>query len=597
MHKKKMTKSALAFLLTLLLIFVAACSGGGNSGSGGGGASTPAPNAGTAGSGSGSGSDSGSAQTQEPDKSKEPITLSVLFNSTDSTFEETEVYQEIIRQTGVTMDIEKYDEEKFKVMLAGGDLPDIIQVPDQYLKQLIEGNNIIPLDDLVETNGPDLKNPVYEPSLEFMRKNKSNGTGKLYLIPIQIGPSDYQFNQDVGFVTRWDYYKEIGAPPIKSIDDMVDVLARMVRNHPTTPEGKKVYGVSMWNDWGLWGLQSMGMITGYSTFSKAQLAAWDVIERDYFNQYTDPEHSSIWDTAYFLYKANQAGILDPDAFTDKYADVEAKAMQGTLLYAPADWPFQKVNAELLKEKPDAGFQTIPLDWGYSYAAGNRTGGWGGKAFAITSNAKNPERAMDLINFIASEEGSRLIGSGIKGVHWDMEDGEPQLKDETIKLMMEGGDPWIKTGIGGMTNQQGLGDFIVLSDGGVVKLANTAKAFKVQMNTLHEDFSKHYGVNYPGEIFKKYYDEGKVVNNNQRPSDELAAMEDLPEDLKFISSKLDDMVTKGIPQIVLNAKSDEEYVAMQQKLIEELRAEGADEVFDWVYKEYQRVLAEAGVSGF
>lgn len=584
MKKKATLRAAVTAILIMALLMLAACSGGNPN--------SDSANSGDAGNeqtsnASQNTSDSSASET-EAEKSKEPITLKVLFNSTDKDMEKTDVYQEIIDRTGITMDIEKYDEEKFKVMLAGGDLPDIIQVPDKYIIQLIEGNNILPLEDLIQTNGPDIQKPVYEKSLASMRKNKSNGTDKLYMIPIQIGPGDFDFDQQVGVNFRWDYYKEIGAPKLNSIDDIVDAIAKMVENHPTTADGKKTYGVTMWNDWGFWGLQSIGLITGHSGWGKANLASWSVPDQDYFNQYTDPEHSAIWDTAYFLYKANQAGVLDPDAFTDKYNDVVAKASQGTLLYGAATWPFENVNAELLKEGPDKGFITIPLDWGFTHVAGNNIGGWGDKWFAITKNAKDPERAMDLINFLASEEGSRLIASGIEGIHWELVDGKPQLKEETIALASEGGDAWKKTGIGSMTNQQGLGDFTTLSDGGIVRLFNTPEVHKTRMNSLHEDYSKHYGVEYPAMAYKQYVEAGQVLTKNDNPSEGLSGMQALPEELDFISKKLDDMILKGVPQVVLNAKTDEEYTAMQQQLIQELKDAGADKVFDWVYKEFERV---------
>ncbi|MDG0809922.1 extracellular solute-binding protein [Cohnella rhizosphaerae] len=221
--------------LAVALAVTAGCSGNSNNGT----ASPSASAAPSASSASATASDSGSP-TSAP--AKDPITLKVQFNATGPDFEGTDVYNEIVKQTGVTFKIERFDEEKFKVELAGGDLPDIIQVKNvntTYLQQLIEGGSILPLDDLVKSNGPDIMAPVYAQSLDYSRKFWSNDTGKLYVIPMQIGKSGWGFDQQVGFNTRWDYYKELGYPEIKSIDDMVNVLADMVKKHPTTAEGKK----------------------------------------------------------------------------------------------------------------------------------------------------------------------------------------------------------------------------------------------------------------------------------------------------------------------------------------------------------------------
>jgi len=514
-----------------------------------------------------------------------PITMKVLMKDNAADFENTEVYKEIVKQTGVTMKIEKFDEKKFQVEMAGGDLPDIIQVPSKFIKELVEGNNIIPLDDLVQTNGPAILSKHYEKSVEYSKQFWSNNTGKLYVIPVQVGEGGFGFEQKVGFNVRWDYYKELGYPKISSTDDMINVLADMVKNHPTSPDGKKVYGVSLWNDWGTWGLtNTIGLMTGHRS------NGFDSNTQKFYDMYTDTENSAIWDTADFLFKAKQKGILDPDAFIDKYGDVEAKAAKGTLLFAPATWPFESSNGEVLKQGPDKGFVTIPLDWGYTDVAGKTVAGWDGRQYAISKNAKDPQRAMDLINFLVSEEGSRLIGSGIQGVHWDIVDGKPQMKPETIKLASEGGDPWKLTGIG-RANQQGLTDYTVLSDGGIVNLLNTPEVFATKLNSLNEDYIKHYGVTYPAEAYKKYVDEGKVTTLSDVPQDLFNALPKADDEIKNIGAKMTDLITKGIPSIVLSSKDEADYKVRQQALIDELKAAGSDRYFEWRVKGYEDTKAK------
>lgn len=572
--RKSKGSVGLAATLVLLLVVLAACSGNGNN------TINTSPSA----------SPAGSESTETPSETKEPITISVQFNATGEDFENTDVFNEIAKKTGVTMDIELFDEQKFQVQLAGGDLPDIIQVKHvntTYLQQLIDGGNIIPLDDLVASNGPDIQGPLFKDSLEYSKSFWSNNTDQLYLIPVQVGTTGWGYEVGTGFVTRWDYYKELGYPAVKSIDDMVNVLADMVALHPTTPDGKKVYGTAIWNDWGTWGLGSFGMITGNGNV----MVGSDNVP----NKYTDPSNSSYWDTAYFLYKANQKGILDPDAFTAKYDDIVAKATQGTLLNSQATWPFANVNAELLKEGEDKGFMTIPLDWGFSWSGGETISGWADRGFAITKNAKNPERAMDLINFLVSEEGSRLLASGIEGVHWDQVDGKPQMKPEIVALAGAGGDEWKKTGIagggGGAANQQGLSNDTLLSDGSLVNLMNTPEQFAAKMNSLHKDYSDYYKAAYPAAAYQQYETQGLVKSLKDLPQDITAAMPAMPEDISRIYNALEDMVMKGIPDVVLKSKDDADYAARQQALIEDLRKAGADKWHEWYTSAYLETKAK------
>ncbi|REE94579.1 ABC-type glycerol-3-phosphate transport system substrate-binding protein [Paenibacillus taihuensis] len=557
----------IACLLAMMLFALPACKSGDSDGNG----DTAASNA---------------AVSAESSGAAEPITLKVQVSSTGKDFENTDVYNEIKRITGVTMDMETYDEQKFKVQLAGGDLPDIIQVPNKNIKELIEGNNIIPLDELVKTNGPNIMKPVYEKSLAYIRKFWSDNTNKLYMIPVQIGSSSFGFEQQIGFNVRWDYYKELGYPKITSMDDMINVLAEMVERHGTTSDGKKVYGVSMWNDWGsggTWGLRSMGLITGNGLFNvnTGQLA----------NEYTEPDKSGIWDTAYFMFKAQQRGILDPDAFTAKYNDIVAKGSEGTLLSSIATWPFYAANAELLGEGPDKGFVTIPLEWGFTNIGGTTIAGWNDRAWAISSNCKDPQRAMDLINFLVSEEGSRLIESGIEGTHWDKASGKPTMKMDTVKLAAAGGDSWKKTGIGQMANQQGFSDYTRLSDGGVVNLFNTPEVFATKVNSLNQDYDAYYGVTYPAEAYKKYADEGKVKTLDQVPQDVMNAMPPQPDDIKRIVAKVEELLVKGMPNVVLGSKTDEEYKQNQQALIRKLVEAGAETYFAWFKQAFEETKAK------
>src|SRR4029453_2449816 len=99
----------------------------------------------------------------EKDSGTKPVTIKTVLKDASKDFEQTDVYKEIVKETGVSFSIEAYDPNKFKVQLAGGDLPDVIQVDSINYKQMIEGNLLLPLDDLVQTHGKDIMTPTFEP--------------------------------------------------------------------------------------------------------------------------------------------------------------------------------------------------------------------------------------------------------------------------------------------------------------------------------------------------------------------------------------------------------------------------------------------------
>ncbi|MFD2117980.1 hypothetical protein ACFSTH_02145 [Paenibacillus yanchengensis] len=64
------------------------------------------------------------------DVAKEEVKIRVLVPETGSRwnmFPDNAVAQEIKKKTGITVEFVESDENKFKVLLAGGDLPDIVR--------------------------------------------------------------------------------------------------------------------------------------------------------------------------------------------------------------------------------------------------------------------------------------------------------------------------------------------------------------------------------------------------------------------------------------------------------------------------------------
>ncbi|MDG0814007.1 hypothetical protein [Cohnella rhizosphaerae] len=126
----------------------------------------------------------GASPTQASEK--EPVTLKLssdnaLFMATLAPGAQHDpVMEEIRRKTGVTLELDtQTDDKKFNLMLAGGDLPDIIvlQNAPKYLKQMIEGNQVIPLDGLIEKHGQTILKE--SPSkIEISKRFFSNGTGQ-----------------------------------------------------------------------------------------------------------------------------------------------------------------------------------------------------------------------------------------------------------------------------------------------------------------------------------------------------------------------------------------------------------------------------------
>lgn len=536
-----------------------------------------------------------------------PITLTLLVKETGTkwnNYPDNPVAQDIKAKTGVTIQYVESDNDKFQVLVAGGDLPDIIRadaVNDG--KQLVDGNVIIPLDDLLQTNGPNILKDI-PTTIDYSRKLWSFGTGKVYFLPPQIrtSESNLAYDNTVGTQIRWDYYKEIGAPVIKTPDDLLNVLVQIQKNHPTTANGKKVYGVSSWSDWGPYVyVQPMFDFTGNapSGYSEALLDPPYQVTPYPKALYTDP-NSNYWMMVEFEYKAKKLGLLDPDSLTQKNDDFMAKCTAGQVIYTWATWIEGNFNAE--NAKNGMGYMDIPVEGGYSYAVSPvypNPIGWKDKAYAISKNCKTPDRAMDFFNYIFSYEGARTMYSGIEGVNWEMKDGIPVLKQETIDLLAQGGENWAKTGITLDGNLLGFtGNSVNPTDNRPVDLFETPENYIARLNPLEKDFCSYYKVDYPGALYTKMIDEKRL--NNNPPMDvadftqaRVKVMTPTTDDIKKIEAKLYDMAMTTAAKAIL-AKSDDEFAAIKTQAMKDFTDAGAPAVLDWYTQAVKDARAAVGL---
>ncbi|WP_411347246.1 hypothetical protein [Paenibacillus sp. WLX2291] len=533
------------------------------------------------------------------------VTLRVLVNETGTnwnTYPDSEIAKELADKIGVKIEYVEADANKMNVLLAGGDLPDIVRAdPNQYGKQLIDGNLIIPMDDLMDKYGQDIEQTI-PTVVDYSRTNWSEGQNKLYFLPpqIQADPSPVYPNVTIGPTMRWDYYKEVGTPAINSTDDLLNVLQQISTKHPTTDEGKKIYGVSMWQDWGLWPyIIPFTWITQQTASGGSDLMAKPLGENRLLNVLTD-DTSNYWVAMDFYNKAYRMGLLDPDALTMKNNDYMAKATAGQFILGPATWAMGDFNAKYAKD--NKGYMVLPIGK-QAWSGGVRPIGWSDKSYAISKSSKYPEKAMEFLNYIHSYEGARTMYSGIKGKDWTVENGKPQLNKDTIAAKVNGGDAWERTGIALDQNLIGLGGSVIdPSNDTPVNLFSTEEAMAQSSTTLEKDFSKHYGATYPGEVFSKLVQEGKLTDENtplkSLTQDEIVKQNTvvlpvLTDDLLKLETQLKELAARTAATMILS-KTDEDFAANKQKAIDSFKQAGADKLTQYISTEYAKALQNAGV---
>lgn len=569
MKKIKLAKKLLAGALTCAMIPLAACSSGP---SGSSGSSSPVK---TASSGS-----------------SELATVSILYlngGSTLNALTDSRVQKQMAKDIGVKINCVQVDNDKLNVLLAGGDLPDIAMVDTTKFNQLIEGGNVIPLDDLIESHGKDIKTNIAK-TVEFSKKYWSDGKNKTYFLPMQVGLDGVAADQTEGFDIRWDYYKELGYPKADNMDDLLNVLSQMVKKHPTTSDGKKVYGVSAFTDWGPWPyFRPMMSIYGFNQINGVDLEAFKVDSGKLYNELEDQD-TPYWKCMEFYYKAHKLGILDPDALTQKFDDFTGKLSNGQLVYTFAHWSTNNFNST--NAQKNQGFQVMPLEWGYQWNGSTYNAGWIDKCLSISKSSKNPEKAMDFLNYVYSYDGCRTLYSGVKGTDWKNDNKAPAVTDETIALQQAGGDNWTKTGIGFDSNLIGLSPFTVNpNDKKTVNLFDDSSIFTKTLTPVQKDFSQHYNVSYPEQYYAKLVKDGKVKDQSGTNSFAVAMLPAAPDDIKRTVASLDTLCAKDAAKIILS-KSDAEYAANVAQARKDFENAGVKQVKDWYQKAWDKAVQDS-----
>ena len=540
--------------------------------------------------------DSNGAKTEQAAESEdEVITLTVMGEvGNDCISTDDAIGRKIKEELGIVLECTMVTNDKLKVMAAGGDLPDIIQLHEAptMAKSLIDAGALYPMDEWLENNGENIKTKIPD-GLKWSKDVL--GGGQTYVLPVAIEVTDKENpkkNGFVGFFTRWDCYKELGCPEITSEDEYLDVLKQMVDAHPETEDGKKVYALSGWTDWGLWPYKiSYPFSFGYENLDNNQLLSHVTGElEDMFTK----EDGIFWKSLSFFNKAYRMGIMDPEAFTMKNAQYHSKVSNGEILVAADNWDTPDV--AICGE--NAGMYVLPGAFPYIagiYPLESRLGYTTTNAICISANCKYPEKAMELLEYLNSDEGSRLVRTGIQGEDWDIVDGKPELIGKRLDNFVSNNTQ--EKDYADKASPQGIGKYSWMcsiqainptADGYPNDLTNSKEYTMLSVSAADKDFSDYYGAGkaqYPGEAYVQLVEEGKMKSLDANLITGKL-MEPVSDDAVKIFSKADEYFQANIAKII-TCDDEAAFEAQKQKMISDVLAMGYEKALAEVQEQFEK----------
>ncbi|MBB6731241.1 ABC transporter substrate-binding protein [Cohnella zeiphila] len=480
-----------------------------------------------------------------------------------------DVGKAITAKTGVTINAE-FDvasgggQSKIALMAASGQYPDIIFAKGE-LGKLVDAGAIIDLTDLIDKYAPHIK-AIMKGSENRMKY--SNDDQSIYAIPTNGGVGNQYFDATGGFEVQLRVLKELGYPQIKTTQDFENVLKEYVAKHPTT-DGQPTIPLLLNGD----GWKRMITITDPSvnatgapgdgeyyvdpTTYQAELHYKRPEERDYFK---------------WLNHMYNEGLLDKDTFVEKDDQYQAKIASGRVLgLISQEWEYGNAENSLKSAgKNDETYGHFPVTVNDQYQEHElQPFGVDFYGISITKACKDPVRAIQFLDWIASDEGQVLVNWGVEGKQYNIENGKRVIPDDVLNAKVNDSANFAKTtGIGLYTAfAPHYGDGVKDSTGNYYT-TNFPEQIQASYSDAEKEALKGYNVTtwkdlWPQDLPVK---EWGALYNMQVPTD---------GDYAVIYQKTQDIVDKSIPKVIL--AKPEDFDKTYDQFISDLNKAGAEKM--------------------
>jgi len=515
-----------------------------------------------------------------------PLITLTVGNGAPGDYSATPDGKEIERLTGVKVQFVAEMNSDLPVLAAANNLPDINVIMSGTLADvtpLVTSGQLLNMDSLLSNYGQTFLNNM---PLAMKWSKTVAGSGKgTYIIPNTVSTLDTKNpapNAFKGWGIRTDIYRAIGSPICNNPAQFLDVLQKMQAyaqdnsSKYSSTKGKKIYAMSGWMDWGLWPFiypyeesynYSVGNDNTFINNATGEIQ----------NAFLDT-NGIFWEALAWYNKAYQMGILDPNCVIQNASQMGDKIVNGLVLangyVAAGGWqpnPAIFGDTAIVALLPNA-FPYIPAG---VYPQSSPFGYQCGNAMAISSYCKNPERAMQFLNYLNTQDGVRVVKNGIYGTDWNVVNGIPQIIGQRLSLLKTGTNVAYDT-------QQGIGGLFLLgSNGGCIKTTDGYPADLTQSAAFQSDnatpaykaYAKSYYTNlsYPGQVYDTWLKTGKSKMAGDPPL-AVALMGVNSDTTEKAEANANQYVTANISKVVL-AKNDDAFNSAKAKIISDLNAMG------------------------
>ncbi len=351
---------------------------------------------------------------------KEKVTWWVELNAntaqTASNLSETKFSKKLMEKFNVDIEYQHPAQgqaaEKFNIMIATGDLPDIIEYGWNYYSggapKALQDGVIQEID--IEKDAPSLFN--YIKDNDAVKKQMMTDDGKYYGYPFIRG--DRSLQTSAGIMLRADWLSDLNLPVPETIDEWTKTLK----------EFKDKKGAKAPLDMATYQLAFNGFIGAYGVSD-------DIYIDDDGKVCYGPCQKGYKDFLIQMNKWYSDGLINSD-----FVSLDGSIIQSNILNGVSGAALGSVGGNMgkwLAAKPDDKFDLVAapypvLNKGDKPQFGQLQNSVTGTFATISRDCKNAELCKKILDYGYTDEGHMLYNFGIEGESYEMKDGNPVFTD-------------------------------------------------------------------------------------------------------------------------------------------------------------------------
>lgn len=332
-----------------------------------------------------------------------------------------------MEQTGVNIEFlhppTGQDNEQFSLLLADGDLPDMMEYPWMTYpggpEKAINDGVIVSLNDVFEKYCPNLIAYLQaNPDIDKMIKTDE---GNYYAFPFIRG--DEILTNTIGLMIRQDWLDDLGIPVPTTIDEWHTALTRFKEEKGATAPFSFEF--------------TMGALKEQNPFIYAYNTSIGFYRDDAGTIQYGPVQAGYKEYLTTFAQWYKEGLIDRDLATLALDQVSAKMTNGST-GASIGWAGSRMGVWINAAKatdPNYNLVAAPYptinkgDFPEFGQKENRYSNQGG--VAITTSCENIETAARLLDYAYSDAGHMLFNFGVEGESYEMIDGYPTYTDAVL----------------------------------------------------------------------------------------------------------------------------------------------------------------------